>query len=262
MGRQLARVSSTRYGETIWSELYPGNRHTVRCLKPAVLAVESSLELSDKRRRRTVWRIDGGGGSDENILWLLNRGYHVMVKGKSNRRIPNLLAQVKRWDAFGDAWVAEVSPPPKWQGRGRFFVKKRPFKDAFAYSYYVSSLQLPSKKLFMKAYDARGGAEVEQFRNDKSGLFLASRRKRSFPAQRSLIFLTDMAHNLLAHFQLHALVDSRFASFGAKRIIRDLFHIPGYLTFDQGKLLSITLANSNANSKHLIICLEKYLFGD
>ena len=32
----------------------------------------------------------------------------------------------------------------------------------------------------MTCYNARGGAEVEQFRNDKSGLRLAARRKHSF----------------------------------------------------------------------------------
>ncbi len=36
------------------------------------------------------------------------------------------------------------------------------------------------------AYYNRGGAEVEQFRNDKSGLNLAARRKRGFLAQKGL----------------------------------------------------------------------------
>ena len=41
-GRQLARVSAIKYRETIWSEIYAGNRHTITCLRPAVEAVESS----------------------------------------------------------------------------------------------------------------------------------------------------------------------------------------------------------------------------
>ena len=45
-GRQLARVNTVKYGETLWSELYPGNQHTVNCLQPAVTATESSLELA------------------------------------------------------------------------------------------------------------------------------------------------------------------------------------------------------------------------
>ena len=56
-----------RYRETIWSDLFPGNRHTIQCLQPAVLAAENALELTPAQRRRTVWRLDGGAGSDEQL---------------------------------------------------------------------------------------------------------------------------------------------------------------------------------------------------
>lgn len=35
-GRQLVRASAIEYRETIWSKLFPGNRHTVQCFQPAV----------------------------------------------------------------------------------------------------------------------------------------------------------------------------------------------------------------------------------
>ncbi len=262
VGRQLARVSALKYGETLWSDLFEGRRHTVRCLKPAVQAVESLLELSQKQRKRVVWRIDGGGGSDENLNWLLDRDYHLVAKGKSNRRAIGLAEQAKRWDPRGDAWLAEVPPPVDWGHPIRFFVKRRWKKECFHYSYYVTSIQLPSKPLFMSSYDQRGGAEVEQFRNDKSGLALAARRKRLFPAQKALILLNDVAHNLLADFQAKALVDTKFAGYGSKRIVRDLLNIPGHLGFVDGQLVSIELRNSNELSKDLIFCLEKYCSGD
>ena len=82
----MARVTAVKYRETVWSDLYPGSRHTVNCLQPAVLATESSLELADDQRRRVVWRFDGGAGSDEQVIWLLGRGYHLFGKGLSNRR--------------------------------------------------------------------------------------------------------------------------------------------------------------------------------
>ena len=59
-----------KYGETVWSDLYPGNQHTVNCLQDAVESTESSLELADCHRKRTVWRFDGGAGSDEQFRWL------------------------------------------------------------------------------------------------------------------------------------------------------------------------------------------------
>jgi hypothetical protein len=71
-GRQLARVSAVRYRETLWSDLYAGNRHTVHCLPPAVKATENALELSLRQRQRTVWRLDGGSGSDTQLRWLIS----------------------------------------------------------------------------------------------------------------------------------------------------------------------------------------------
>ena len=63
-GRQLARVRAIDHQETIWSEVFPGNRHTAKCLPDARKGVQSSLALDAKQRQRTVWRMDGGGGSD------------------------------------------------------------------------------------------------------------------------------------------------------------------------------------------------------
>lgn len=91
---------------------------------------------------------------------------------------------------------------------------KRRLKDVqFLHSYYVSTLSLPSKGCFVRLYDDRGGAEVEQFRNDKSGLNMEARRKRSFTGQKGYILLTDLAHNLLANFVPRGLAGSSFARF-------------------------------------------------
>ena len=104
-------MSAIRYRETLWSELYAGNRHTVTCLQPGVLATETALELAPVRRQRVVWRIDGGAGSDEQVCWLLSRGYQLMLKGISGRRAHALGRQVTRWDPYGDAWLGSVRPP-------------------------------------------------------------------------------------------------------------------------------------------------------
>ena len=60
-------MSAVKYRETIWSELYAGNRHTVECLQPAVCGTEIALDLTPKQRQRTVWRLDGGAGSDARL---------------------------------------------------------------------------------------------------------------------------------------------------------------------------------------------------
>lgn len=151
-------------GETVWSGLYPGNVHTVHCLQPAVLAVETALELAPEQRKRTAWRLDGGSGSDDQLIWLLSRGYHVSAKGMSNRRAEALSRQVLRWDAYGaNAWLGEVESPIDYGRPARVFVKRRLKDGLFFHSYYVSTLSLPSKGGFQRLYDAQAGLKSNNF---------------------------------------------------------------------------------------------------
>lgn len=227
-----------------------------------MLGAETALELSEKQRRRTVWRLDGGSGSDEQFRWLLGRGYHLLGKGLNGRRAEALARQVKRWDCYrSDVWIGEVPPPINLGRPVRFFVKKRLKKGEIVHSYYVSTLSLPSKTLFLAGYDDRGAAEIEQFRNDKSGLALEARRKRSFTGQKAYILLTDLAHNLLSDFYYRALADSPFADYGPKRIIRDLFNVPGRLVFDQENLVRVELLSQKQFSEDLVACLNRFISG-
>jgi len=242
--------------------LYPGSRHTAKCLQPAVLATESSLELAPDQRKRVVWRFDGGAGSDEQVTWLLGRGYHLVGKGLSNRRAEALAKQVQRWDQYQDHWLGTVSAPIDYGRPVQVFVKRRLKKGKFLHSYYLTTLKVPSKGYFMSFYDNRGGAEVEQFRSDKGGLHLATRQKGGFLAQQGLILLTDLVHNLLADFYHCALSNSRFQSHGQKRIVNKLLNIPGKLIFEDGILTRVELLSTHENANDLRICLERYCFGD
>lgn len=223
---------------------------------------EKNIGLSSAQRKRTVWRFDGGAGSDDQFIWLLKRGYHVIGKGASNRRAIALARQVSRWDAYGDVWLGEVPPPVDYGRPVRVFVQRRRKDDQYHYSYYVTTLSLPSKGHFLKLYNQRGGAEVEQFRNDKDGLNMAARRKRSFTGQKGYIDLTDLAHNLLADFYHQALIGSLFESFGPKRIVRDLFNTPGKLIIDGEELVRVELQKQKPSSEALLACLEKYCSDD
>ncbi len=220
---------------------------------------EIALELAPEQRQRTVWRIDGGAGSDDHLRWLVSRGYHIVAKGMNNRRGEALARQVRRWDSYRpDAWLGEVRPPVDYGRPVRVFVKKRLKDGVFCHSYYVVSLTLPSKGAFMTCYDDRGAAEVEQFRNDKSGLSLQARRKHNFAGQKAYILLTDLAHNLLADFYHQALAISPFADYGPKRIVRDLLNTPGRLVFADDRLVRVDLLSQKQFSADLVTCLRKY----
>jgi hypothetical protein len=110
----------------------------------------------------------------------------------------------------------------------------------------------------MALYDARGAAEVEQFRSDKSGLSLDARRKHSFLGQKGYVLLNDLAHNLLSDFYFRALVGSVFEGYGLKRIVRDLLSFPGRLVFDRGVLVRVELLSRKQFAKDLAICLERF----
>jgi hypothetical protein len=254
----LARVSALEAKETVWSELYPGNRNTAECFQPAVLAAESGLGLSLEQRKRTVWRMDGGSGTDEQFAWLLERGYHVLGKGFSNRRAEALSRQVESWDKYReDAWFAEIPSPFKFCRPVRVFIKRRLKDNQFHHSYYVSTLSYPLKSIYLRLYDDRGAAEIEQFRGDKSGLGLEARRKRSFAGQQGYILLTDLAHNLLSNFYYQALSGTSFADYGPKRIVRDLFAFPGRLWVEEDRI-KVELLREKQFSEELVMCLLRF----
>jgi hypothetical protein len=252
-------VSAINYHETVWSDLFPGNYLTMQCLQAAVLAVESSFDLGPAERKRTLYRLDGGAGTDENLGQLLARDYQVLAKGFSGKRAKALAAQVQRWDSYEpESWLGRVSPTFDLGRPIDVLVKKRLHKGKWKHSYYVTTLTFPSKKAFMDSYNLRGGAEVEQFRSDKSGLHLSARRKQRFTAQKALILLTDLTHNLLADFRYHGLANSPFAEWGLKRMVRDLLAMPGRLYFEAGQLKRIELLQTHPYAEALIICLERY----
>lgn len=231
----------------------------MQCMQPAVLAMESSFDLAPEQRKRTLYRLDGGSGTDENLRWLLNQGYQTVAKGFSATRAKALARRVQRWDRFdAQSWIGRTTPTFDLGQPIDLLVRKRWHKGKWRCSYYITTLTFPSKRAFMLRYNQRGSAEIEQFRDDKSGLHLSARRKRNFSAQTALVLLTDLTHNLLSDFRHRGLVNSRFANWGSKRIVRDLMSIPGKLYFEYGQLKRIDLLASHPYTDELIICLEKY----
>lgn len=231
----------------------------MHCLQTAVLGVENAFDLAPNARKRTLYRLDGGAGTDENLRWLLARDYQVLAKGFSGKRAKALARQVQRWDPYDfQSWLGRVVPTFDLGVPIDLLVKRRWHKAQWKHSYYVTTLTFPSKKAFMDHYNRRGGAEVEQFRGDKSGLHLSARRKQGLGAQKALVLLTDLTHNLLADFGYRGLVNSPFVDWGSKRIVRDLLAVPGRLHFEAGQLKRIELLVSHPHTEALIICLERY----
>jgi hypothetical protein len=85
------------YDEIVVDKLYNGKHQLDSSLPELVLEAEKALNLDKSRRRRTILRVDGGGGSDENIRWMLESGYHLILKTKNWRRAVKLASSVTTW---------------------------------------------------------------------------------------------------------------------------------------------------------------------
>jgi hypothetical protein len=62
-----------------------------------VEAAEATLELDAAKRARTIIRVDEGRGTLDDLNWLLARGYLVMAKEYSGRRVLRLAKTVTEW---------------------------------------------------------------------------------------------------------------------------------------------------------------------
>ena len=76
-GRQLGRVLASWYEEIVVDRLYDGKRQLNACLQELLTAAEAVLELTEDKRKRTIVRVDGG--EDDQVNWLLQRDYQLLV---------------------------------------------------------------------------------------------------------------------------------------------------------------------------------------
>lgn len=264
-GRQLGRVVATLYNEVVVDRLYRGKRQMERSLQELVTAAEGVLELSETRRKRTIIRVDGGGGRDADVNWLLNRGYHVVVKNKNWKRANKLAASVKEWHVdpkTGDREVGWVEEPHAYAKPTRQIAIRTPKRDG-SWLYWVLVTTLSDEELFwlarqpfrkeptlthvmfalLYAYDLRSGGVETSIKGSKQGLGLTKRNKKRFFAQEMLVLLAQLAYNLVVWVRnLLAKQSPKLKGFGLMRMIRDIFQIDGDVCWDaQGRILAIIL---------------------
>jgi len=85
--------------------LYNGKRQLDSSLPELISDAEKVLDLDVSKRKRTILRVDGGGGDDKNINWVLERDYHLLIKVKNWRRAEKLASSVTYW--YPDPKVAD-----------------------------------------------------------------------------------------------------------------------------------------------------------
>jgi hypothetical protein len=238
-GRKLVRVRAAQYQETIWEEVLPGRTvETLAVVQQAVAAVERLLDLADDspavelRRARTEWRLDSGWGSEEIINWLLARGYQVTGKFKSTARVKKLVGPITAWEPTSSPGreVTSVPAPVELARPCAQYAVRTPSKEK-AGGYYHAVLFSSRRELGMQGtvahYDDRAAMEAD-LKNDKRGLGLGVLRKRKLPAQRLVVLLGQLAHNVLIWARRWLAEKApRLSRFGIVRLVQEVWAVPG-----------------------------------
>ena len=260
-GRQLGRVVATHYQEIVCDRLYPGNVQLSKSLRQLVALAEETLDLNDYRRGRTILRIDAGGGSLDEVNWLLARGYQLHGKDISAKRAEGWAYTVKQW--YDDlrhpgrqvGWAEPETTPDYVRPVKRLVIRWHKRNGQTSYGMLISTLARrdvlellgqplngvcdPEKlsRAYAQLYDQRGGAIEIEIKEDKQGFGMVKRQKRKAEAQDMLVLLNQLAHNVLM-WARHWLTEAapKFARFGILRLVRDLMSISGMIELDQRKL--------------------------
>jgi len=267
-GRQLGRVLASTYHEIVVDQLFNGTTYLRTALRSLITAAEQVLAVEEDvaKRARTIVRIDAGAGSVAEINWLLERNYQVIAKDYSGQRAQKLAESVTDWvddphiDGRQVGWVREEATAYVRAVR-RIAVRCRKQNGQWGVGVIIATLapadvlaltgQPPSKitddatvlLAYVYFYDQRGGGVETAFKDDKQGLGITKRNKKRFEAQQIVMLLNVLAHNVLvwARGWLAAALP-QIRRYGLMRLVRDIWHISGFVESDrQGHLTRIVL---------------------
>ncbi len=185
--------------------LFGGTIQLTKALHPLMQAAEQTLQLDRAKRRRTLVRVDAGGGSLGDVNWLLRRGYQIHCKGYSGTRTQRLAQSIQTWvddpqvEGRQVGWVTKPAPEYVRPVR-RIAVRCRKQDEQWGIGVLISTLtaaqvlsligqetsQLHDPVVLLACvylYDQRGGGVETSFKGDKQGLGIGKRRKKRFEAQ-------------------------------------------------------------------------------
>lgn len=265
-GRQMGRVLATRYEEIVVDRLYDGKTLLPCVFQELVLRAEEVLGLDEAKRRRTILRADGHGGSQDDVNWALRRGYQLHTKEYSGKRARQLAATVEVW--YDDpktpgrqvGWVT-AAPSEYVRPVKRIAVRTRKKNRQWGVGVVLSTLaaqeivplaRMPIDRLqdplavllaYVYFYDLRGGGVETEFKEDRQGLGINKRNKRRFAAQQMMAQLNALAHNLIVWArEWLSPTWERLRRYGILRMVRDVFHMRGLVRYDRdGRICKIIL---------------------
>jgi hypothetical protein len=283
-GRQLGRVLATWYEEIVVDRLYDGKTQLPTAFQELALAAEQVLGLDETKRKRTILRTDGHGGSRDDVNWALSRGYHIHTKEYSGDRARRLAETVVEWHhdpkvsgrqvGWVTAEASEYVRPVQ-----RIAVRTRKKNGQWGIGVLLSTLffkeiillaRMPIHKLqdpvavllaYVYFYDLRGGGIETEFKEDKQGLGITQRNKKRFEAQQMMVQLNALAHNLIVWSRRWLAPHwDKIKHLGILRMVRDVLHLTGLVHFrDDGSIIRIVLHQADPFAPGLCTGLQPLL---
>ena len=112
---------------------------------------------------------------------------------------------------------------------------------------------------YVTFYDQRGGGVETSFKGDKQGLGFGKRSKKRFVAQQMVMLVGSLAHNVIV-WARRWLASPSLQHYGTLRMVRDVFHISGFLLLDScGHVAQIVLNQAAPLASTLVHPLRNLL---
>jgi hypothetical protein len=283
-GRQLGRVLATPYHEIVVDRLYAGRVQLTGALQPLMTAAEETLSLTPEQRARTIVRVDSGGGSVEDVNWLLARGYQVLGKDYSAARAQKLAQSVTRWypdprEVGREVGLVEQAATAYVRPVVRIAVRYRKPNGQLGVEVLITSVPweeilrrvapppgtkgaVPTELLATTyLYDGRGGGCETSFKGGKQGLGMTKRNKKRMEAQQMVMQLGALAHNVLVWSKgWLARAAPRLEKYGIVRLVRDVMGILGRVEQDAGgQVCRIVLNEASKLAQQCLTAFQQLL---
>jgi len=256
-GRQEGYVLASWYAEIVLKRIFSGTTQLTAALQPLIEAAEQTLDLTPEKRQRTLLRIDSGGGSVDDVNWMLERGYQVHCKDYSGKRAQSLAESVPEWiddprnTGRQIGWVREETTLychpvhriavrcPKQNGQwavGMILSTLSPEQVLALTAQPAERNQDPQAVLlaYVYFYDLRGGGVETEIKEDKQGLGTSRRNKKRFEGQQMVCQLEVLAHNFLIWVRRWLAPGCpKIAKLGLLRMVRDVLQVSGLIVLNQ-----------------------------
>ena len=262
-GRQVGRVLASEYDEVVCDAVEAGTEQLAALVPSLVSCAAAVLKLSgegEERKKRTLVRLDGGGGTKEDINWLCGEGYRFLAKLYSWRNFKPCAESVERWlddPRTPGRQVGRVTKAPAGYPEGVTFIAMRFLKADGTDGGAVLATNLSEEEArillskpehgteaghgteaedtealaYVALYDQRGGGIETSFKEDKQGLALDACNKKSLEAQRMIVTTLSLAHNIVVWSRgWFAARAKEVKAFGILRTLRDLLAVQGTVT--------------------------------